>query len=102
MAEDGNSIILTLNDTSQTTYTIPVASNTIAAITFVPEYNDGKASITSTNGECYIIEADFKLLPAGRASQLVADWTNGTIKITADYTKAKIVRQTPGQLNCLK
>lgn len=89
LAEDGNSIILTLNDASHTTYTIPVASNTIAAITFVPEYNDGKASVTSTNGECYIIEADFKLFPAGQASQLVADWTNGTIKITADYIKAK-------------
>jgi beta-glucanase (GH16 family) len=93
VSEDGSKLVIVLNDSDSTTYSIPISSETISSLIFIPRYDDGKANIEydEQNQYCFI-DAEFKVLPKEMVSTVLAKWKSTGENITADYTIVKLIR----------
>lgn len=76
-------VILTLADDS--VIVLPMAPSTVGMIksmTYVPEYNDGKATIACTSPEAATVELDFAIGPWEAAAALAEGFEQGEIELS--------------------
>lgn len=88
LSEDGTQLVITLNDGQSTQYTIPMATDAISSLTFIPRFDDGKASIEyrQDDGSFHIV-ADFKVLPTALAQKIASEWAESKGNVEVDYTE---------------
>lgn len=88
LSEDGTMLIITLNDEASTRYELPMATDAISSLTFIPRFDDGKASIEyrQDDGSFHIV-ADFKVLPTALAQKIASEWAESKENVEVDYTE---------------
>lgn len=86
VTQDADNVYFQLSN--GTTITIPKSNKTTSIeLTYIPRYNDGKATVFYTKAEDSYVEFDFEVSPISA----VADWKNiSTLKAVYTQTRAEI------------
>ncbi len=86
VTQDADNVYFQLSN--GTTITIPKSNKTTSIeLTYIPRYNDGKATVFYTKAEDSYVEFDFEVSPISA----VADWKNiSTIKAVYTQTRAEV------------
>jgi hypothetical protein len=86
VTQDADNVYFQLSN--GTTITIPKSNKTTSIeLTYIPRYNDGKATVFYTKAEDSYVEFDFEVSPISA----VADWENiSTIKAVYTQTRAEV------------